>query len=268
MQVTSSRHLPSTFQPRGRKRAAYELSTRYAGLPGYVPSEPIRQHVADLVALKLPLASIARDAGCGYTCVLEVHEGAWETVRTRHAIAIRAVDFHPNERQQVVLAIGAIRRARALYALGWGWVEISARTGLDHRMLCKLAHPTSARIIIDWAKWAAIRDVFEQLSGTPGPDTLTGRRARAAGLRHGWAPPLDWEGHDIDDPRVIVMPSGPPAELTRFDVAEARRQEVARLTAEGCSIAEIADRMAISQRQVQRCRRALSAPVEWVDVSA
>ena len=256
MRYSTPEYTPTRIETVGRKRGRVQLAA--AGIPGFMPAERVQTHIDGLLALRLPFASIGRDAGCTKRTVMNIHHGVYDNVRTRVAVPILRVDFHPNHRQGNVLAIGAVRRARALHAIGWTWRRVAEHTpGVSWTAIAQLTHPAADRVLIAWDTWLALHDAYEKLSGTPateGRPTL----ARNHAAKHQWAPPLDGEGHDIDDPSVIVVPSGPPAPPSLREIAEARRQEVARLTAAGCSIAEIADRMGISQRQVQRCRRALA----------
>jgi hypothetical protein len=240
--------------PKGRKHAKYEMKTRFAGMPGYVDSTPIREHIQYLVDHQLPMSSIARDAGVRYHCVLNISTGKWDTTRIRQATAIRAVDWHPNPRQQVVSAIGAVRRLRALHALGWSWHVLSLRCPLTAAVITKIAAPAPPRRHINWDTWSAIHDLYEQLSATPAPKGQSSTQARNRARKHGWAPPLDWEGHDIDDPTVIVKPSGVAKGNGFRERADVRREEVARLTAAGLSIEQIAVRLGISKRHVVRYR--------------
>ncbi|MCM6777741.1 hypothetical protein NDR87_30080 [Nocardia sp. CDC159] len=240
----------SRFTPRGRKLARYELRTRYGGAPGYVPFEPIRDHIASLNALGLPCASIARDAGCTADCVVDIRHGRWATVRIRQATAIMAVTYHPNERQGLVLALGAIRRLRALYRIGWTWVALSEQTGLTQSNLSQLTRPGRLRTLIPWDTWVAVRDAYERLSGTPGTRGRA-KLARREAQDRGWPAPLDWDGLDIDDPRVVVQPSG-PAQITARTVARDRRERVKEQMRRDLTARQIAERVGISERQVLR----------------
>ncbi|RJO71424.1 hypothetical protein D5S18_24960 [Nocardia panacis] len=245
---------PSRFRARGWKRARFELRTRYGGAPGYISPEPVRAHILELTALGLPMASIARDAGCTEVCVRSVVEAKWATIRIRQAAAIMAVDFRPTERQGNVLAVGAVRRLRALQAIGWTWPAVAEHTpGISTGAIRQMTRPGHERILIAWQTWATIRDAYERLSGTPGTAGRT-RLVRNAARTKLWAPPLDWEDHDIDDPRVSVKPSGQPTGTGLRERAAERRRQVAQLTALGRTADEIADRLGISQRQVVRHR--------------
>lgn len=252
---TPTNEITSTITPRGRKRAKYEMCTRYAGMPGYVDSAPIRAHIDHLTAHRVPMASIARDAGVGYNCVFNIHAGVWDTTRIRHAVAIMSVDWHPNARQETVSAIGAARRLRALYALGWDWTVLAEHCEFTRSRLAKIADPTRLRVNLSWDTWAAIRDLYEQLSGTIPPPGKSSTQARNTARKRKWAPPLDWDDADIDDPTITVKPSGAATTIGLRDRANQRRHEVARLSTAGLSIAEIAVRLGVSRRLVERYRK-------------
>lgn len=258
------RHIPVTghatrFRPQGRKRARYEMNTRFAGAPGYVPSAGPRAHVVELHQLGMPLASIARDAGCALSFVSKLHGGTRETCRIRQATAIMAVTCHPNERQQVVLNIGAVRRLQALHAIGQSWRSIAEDTpGVTDAVMSQMVRGKDNRYLTSWATWAAIRDTYERRSGTPGPPSRATTLARKTAAAKGWPAPLDWEGHDIDDPRVTVVarPWQPP---TFQDLIAERRELVAELTGKGMSAAEIADHLGVDERTVVRDRGTIAA---------
>jgi lambda repressor-like predicted transcriptional regulator len=250
---------PSRFVPQGRKRARYEMATRFRGLPGHIPLEPVRAHVDTLHGMGLPLASIARDAGCTPATVRNIHCGVWAKVRTRHALAIKSVTHHPNPRQQVVLAIGAVRRAQALHAIGWTWRALAEHTpGVTAGAIATMTRPGHERTLCAWETWAVIRDAYEKLSGTPGPEGVSAMKARNAAKRRKWLPPLNWEDLDIDDPRVRQKRSGPPSGNGAAERRAARRRTVARLSQSGLSAEEIAARMRVSSRTIVRDR-------QWLD---
>jgi len=244
--ATPSRETRSSFKPKGRKHAKYEMRTPLAGLPGYVPSGPVRAHVRELADLGLPLASIARDARVHYSCIQNINLGLSETTRIRHARAIMAVTHPPNERQQIVLAIGAARRLYALQAIGWTFPTLATESGLTRDYLYNVTRYKFTA----WETWSAIRDTYERLSGTP---STTGRHqmARRLAERDGHPAPLDWEGLDIDDPRVTATRSR-PAVFTRAEKTATLRATVAELAAEGLNADQIAHRLGLHPRTIER----------------
>lgn len=248
--------MPRTFTSRhvkiGKKRAAYERATRYAGQPVLVDPAPTRAHVLDLMAYNMSAYSIARDAGVSDEVVYRLINNAHDRIRIRHAEALQAVTCHPNPRQVRVLSIGAARRLRALAAIGWSWRAIANRTGLNESSLSTVAN--DGRTTITWEMWRTIRDAYETLSGTPATGPVASRM-RSNATTKAWAAPLDLEDHDIDDPRVIVA-AQPWKPKTAREIAAERALVVAELTAKGLSAKEVADRVGITPRQVVRDRGA------------
>lgn len=243
----------STIPTVGRKHAAYEIATRYNGI-GHIPTEQVATHIDTLTGYGLSHATIARDAGVQLSSVIRIAERLRATSKVRVATRILAVTWTPNPRQEMVLAIGALRRLQALAAIGWSQTAISDRTGVTRSVLNQLKYARTT----SWETWVAIRDTYETLSATP---ATTGRLARVRGeaLRRGWPAPLDWEGHNIDDPCVIVEahPYEPKSRIDEIrEAAAVRAERVAELTALGLSAKEVAQRVGITPRQVVRDRGA------------
>lgn len=184
----------TTYVPRGRKRAKYEMRTKFAGMPGYLPAEPVRAHVQTLTDYGLPQRSIARDAGVSETCVLQLLAGRSETVRVRHALALMKASYTPNRRQERVLAIGARRRIHALRAIGWSWAALTEQSSLTEHQLRGLTNKGFGTT--SYENWKTVVDMYERLSATPG----SSKRSIQYGRQFDWATPLAWEGRDIDHP--------------------------------------------------------------------
>lgn len=232
------------FQRLGcQKRARYALATQYPGMSGYTDSQPVTEHVRLLNSLGLPCRSIARDAGVCEETVQQIARGDRAIVRTRHSSAILTVGHHPTPEQDRVIAIGAIRRLQALSTIGWPWTPLAARTPFGHRLLCKVA--IRPQVTVAYPFWSVIHDLYEQVSGTPGPHA--GTRVRAAA--RGWHSTLDWDGLDIDDPRVFPSPAPAFVEPTAKDV---RQAEVARLLGKGWTGLRIAYHLGVSTRTIER----------------
>lgn len=101
----------------------------------------------------------------------------------------------------LVPGIGTARRIRALSAIGWSTEALAHRYGIspgrvrslrnpgsDHRRGDHVLHTTAER-------W---KQIYDELSMMPGPSA----GARITARRFGFAPPLLWEGRDIDDPKA------------------------------------------------------------------
>lgn len=157
-----------------------------------------------------------------------------------------------------VNAVGTRRRLRALAWQAWSAREIAERTGLRRMTLqpIRKGETTSTTAAVA----TAIRDFYDKYSDTDGGDRAAERTARDSG----WEPPAAWDDETIDDPATEPWPPAddladesailramdgfPPARLAEVD----RDEAILRLTAQGVPGAEVADRIGISQRTVER----------------
>jgi hypothetical protein len=193
----------------GRKHQRYGVS-RHESLPKHiyygryynarvrgeetslVDAAPVRAHVHRLMEWGMGHTMIAAAAGCSHGAVKNVARGTYPTLRRETATRIMSVTHKPHPEQALCLAIGARRRVEALQAIGWQKQEIAARAGTSPEILRK----SMTRTQIAYATWARVRDVYNEISGTPGESSLT--RARAKRLHY--VAPLAWYGRDIDHP--------------------------------------------------------------------
>jgi transposase len=161
------------------------------------------------------------------------------------------VNHHPHPHQVYVLAIGARRRLQALRASGYSIPEIAEHTESSGDSL----YSSTRRPTITLRRWLEVRQVYALLSATPGKNTKAARMA----AEKGWPLPMEWEGYDIDDPRVT------PKETRRKggDTARARRVElverVQELTERGETAKRIAERLGVHERTVVRYRSEVAA---------
>ncbi|MFC9921491.1 helix-turn-helix domain-containing protein [Rhodococcus sp. NPDC127527] len=215
-----------------------------------MPARDVQDHIDGLLALGMTIPMISRAAGITATGLRRIAAGEWEHVRYRTAGAILDVDHVPHPRQSRCLAIGARRRVNALVAAGWPMEKIAGRAGTSLDSLRNFLR----RSIIDYSSWSAINRVYEELSGAMGPSRNAATKARSLGFQL----PMEWEGYDIDDPRVTPPKARRRSQEPRggLDAGERRdrRAEVARLTAAGLSSDEIATRLGIDPRTVVRDR--------------
>lgn len=168
---------------------------RAKGLPTSIPIDIVRKRITELNNLGLTNVMIGQAAGLGRYTTTHIMVRNTQFVTLEVATAIFGVDHRPHPNQLTVLAIGALRRVRALNAIGWPTDEIATRLGYTSRAAVNLA---ITKRTMTYALWARIRDVYDELSGTPGPSPRSAARARTAK----WAPPLAWAGLDIDNPRA------------------------------------------------------------------
>ncbi|MFE7744473.1 hypothetical protein [Nocardia sp. NPDC057455] len=185
----------STIPNLGRYRREKVRQLRAArGLPTYVDAEPIRKHIHYLLSIGFTLHSIASAAGVGLSTVRQISLGMYGGSKIDAASRIMAVTHKPVPRQtgQRVPAIGVRRRIHALQAIGWTHIRIGAELGVSASAVSAYSRYGK----VHYEVWEAVAAVYERLSGTQGDSALTIHRAK----ERGFAPPLAWEGLDIDHP--------------------------------------------------------------------
>jgi DNA (cytosine-5)-methyltransferase 1 len=141
---------------------------------------------------------------------------------------------------------GTRRRIRALARIGWSLHEVARRLGVPVQSLSR-AHRHSGHVRLATAQKVAA--LYDELSMTPGPSV----HARCHAERQGWPPPLAWDDDDIDNPTARPAHNlrgttpGRPRDIDR-------EEQVMHLTRCGVSVAGIAMRLRMHERQVERIR--------------
>lgn len=97
--------------------------------------------------------------------------------------------------------IGTVRRLRALQALGYTIPDIAREAELAVKTL---RNPIFRGDSVYRTTADAVAITYERLSMTPAPDSRGARYARTMARKNAWAPPLAWEGIDIDDPAATA----------------------------------------------------------------
>ncbi len=166
------------------------------GVPNLVAAAPAREHVNCLYSIGFTNHSIAAAAGVGVNTVRQIAAGKYETSKIDAASRLMAITHRPVPAQTGtrVPAVGAQRRIHALQAIGWTADDIGIRLGVTGGAVTSYAR--QHRVMYE--VWEAIADLYEELSGTPGTSKLSVMRSR----ERRFAPPLAWEGRDIDDPEA------------------------------------------------------------------
>ncbi|WP_306365400.1 hypothetical protein [Nocardia sp. CC227C] len=177
---------------RARQQKLYRWR-RANNIQVFTDPQPVRDHIELLMSWGMTIGMIGQAAGCSGQAIAYIARAAFPRVTTDLARRIRAVGHHPRPGQCFALAIGARRRIEALNTLGWQSEYLAERLDVYGRV--RLQHMIK-QPRIRYTTWAAIRDLYDELSGTPGPGHNTMVRARNRGL----APPLAWYGRDIDHP--------------------------------------------------------------------
>ena len=111
---------------------------------------------------------------------------------TAYAVLDLAVDLDRIPDDALLTAAGTCRRLEALAAAGWPLAMLDELTGLPTNTLAQWRR--RRRVSARHAR--LVRDLYLDLSMTPGPSRVTARRVAAAG----WAPPFCWDDDTIDDP--------------------------------------------------------------------
>lgn len=161
------------------------------GITLYTDAAPIRDHIAALAELDVTHAMVAAASGYAENTIRRIVNGDISKVQHVTAAKIRAVTHIPHPAQKWVPSIGGKRRIGALNAIGWPSVVLAERLGTSSGAL----NQSINRPYVTYQRWAAIRDLYEALSGTPGPKPEIIRRFRVKPV-----PPLAWEGLDMDHP--------------------------------------------------------------------
>lgn len=178
---------------RNRERLAEQWG---AATPRLVPADRVREHLARLREAGLGLRTVQRRSGVSRSTLSGI--AGVPSAKTRNRVTaesearILAVQPQPDMLAGGVRVPSAptARRLQALAALGWSLPTLAARLGWSASVARHRAYATRPSVQLGAARQVA--DLYEQLSGTPGPSA----RIRAAAARRGWQPPLAWD--DID----------------------------------------------------------------------
>lgn len=229
-----------------RARHGYQCS--------YVDAAPAREHVTALRAAGIGLRRLEVLSGVSRSALTSLVNGRAErgsgpskrvSAATAHAIlAVDApeVPHHGVADNQLVAAIGTVRRMQALVANGHPRRALAQRLGIAPSNAGPLFDTATRRITAATAR--KVDALFNELETTAGPST----RARNEGRRRGWPLPLQWDADTLDDPAAAAASA--VGARVGFDV---RYRELRAL---GYSDAAIAGREGIQLESLyQRLRR-------------
>lgn len=182
------------------KRGKVKRSRQIKGLPGSIPVERVRDHINYLRSIGFGDVAIASAAGVAIATIHTIRHRETGLCQIPVGMRILAVGHVPvpEQRGTKVPAIGTARRIHALQAIGWSNEELGKRLGVGKHQVGSYTLGT----VNYYDTWEAVAKLYEELSATPGPSEWSRKRARTKG----YAPPLAWEGVDIDDPRQEVLP--------------------------------------------------------------
>lgn len=175
---------------------------RLAGKPRSVPADPIGAHVKALTERGLTTWQIGRESGVEPSTVRRLLAGQQKTVWSRTADRILAVPLDVRVSLGDVPSVGAVRRVRALYALGHFNYEIASVAGISRDAVCALAGGRWSTIKVGMDD--GVRAAYDRLSMSTGQSAKT----RSWAQRNGWVPPLAWDDETIDDPDTVPHTDG------------------------------------------------------------
>lgn len=126
-----------------------------------------------------------------------IARGEYATVRGGTARKILAVPLVESSWHHGVDPTGTRRRIQAMQWMGWPAREIAERVGVKTETISTVSHRGGGRGRVSSRLARAIANIYEDLSGLPGPSRQSATKARA----YGYAPPLAWDDDTIDDPK-------------------------------------------------------------------
>lgn len=169
---------------------------RLAGNPRLIPSGPAVHHIRALMATGMTFSQISAASGVSAKSIGVLVKGQ-PSIHARNAEKILAVPLGTRASVGDVPSMGAIRRLRALYALGHPNLMIAQEAVVSRDMVHALVSGKHAKLGVEIDQ--RVRAAYDRLSmqtGRPG-------RTRRWAERNGWAPPLAWDDDTIDDPRAV-----------------------------------------------------------------
>jgi len=197
----------------------------YLGIVKLVDAQPLKDHVAMLMAAGMSFRAISLTAG--YTSRNALADSMTRS-RVRPATLARILAVNPkrdNRRDAYIDATGSRRRLQALAVNGWSTRSLATQLGHKHATTVQdIASGKTPTIRL--RSMDAIRDVYERLWDQPGPSKRTADIAKAKG----WLPALAWDDDLIDRPEHEAEDvrrrgvSGGGSGITLEDIEEAREQ--------------------------------------------
>lgn len=197
----------------------------YLGIVKLVDAQPLKDHVAMLMASGMSFRAISLTAGWSSRNALA---DAMTRKRVTPRTLARVLAVHPeldNRRDSYTDATGSRRRLQALGVNGYSTRDLAARLGLKQATtvqdIASGKTPTVRYRTMD-----AIRDLYEELWDRPGGNARSASISRSKG----WLPPLAWDDDLIERPEHQPADvrrrgiSGGGSGITLEDIEEAREQ--------------------------------------------
>lgn len=222
----------------------------------------------------LPYRTISEIVGINHRTIQRVMR-RWRNTGVQQrftAPTVAKILAHQNPAEWIgfhVSALGASRRLQALAAIGYT-TSMLADENLPESSLnsIRAGRQQQVRSSTD----AAIRGLFDRLSLTPAPDSVSSRRALRYARVYGWFPPAAWD--DIDDPDEQPQlstdgPSGVDEAAVYRRMAGDRRIKLNRaetvllvetMTGRGVSEKQIEEITGVNAHRVKTWKRKADAP--------
>jgi hypothetical protein len=163
---------------------------RLRGIPAYVDRTIVAAHVRLLLAAKWDRLSIADTAGVSRKTVFNVLNSSAAAVQYGTAQAL--LKLRPEDAPSWRPALGAMRRVRALSAMGWPLWWTAERAGLSETGLRDISSGRTKTVSRE--RFDAIDRVYRRHAMQIGPSEVARSTARAKQ----WVTAAAW--NDIDDP--------------------------------------------------------------------
>lgn len=180
---------------------AISTKTREMYRLGYavrLDAAPVRRHL-EMLRRTMTIRELATHTGVSITPLADILSRKTSTVLPGTAAKILAVT--PINGQARIDATGTHRRIQAATTIGWTNLDISVRvgrrTGQGRMNVIRVMKET--RITAALANGVSL--AYEELIQEHPPDEYGNRRAKLRALRRKWAPPMAWDGRDMDDPQ-------------------------------------------------------------------
>jgi DNA-binding NarL/FixJ family response regulator len=225
-----------------RRRIKIRLS-QLRGLPAKVDAAPVWEHVDQLLAEGWSNRVIARAADVTETSLRNRLPGMQRERAARLLRVTRETLYGTSAGTDLVPAFGAVRRIRALQAMGWPLSQIGPDQYAAKDVLVREGGTIRA------SRWREIATAYDRKAMTIGPSP----RARSIAKAADWPLPLCWDDDAIDDPNAQPERRRTKAD-DRADEHAERRQIAAALTARGFTGTQIAMELGVTTRTVERLR--------------
>jgi plasmid maintenance system antidote protein VapI len=201
-------------------RTARELARKKrAGFEAFVPLGPLVNHMLELFAAGMTQNDIATQSGVSAVTIGRIMRGKQSRVYFSTSRAILGVKPRESVRSGGVIdGTGTRRRLGALTALGYTTTELSALLGRKRGAVSLILHSQC----VTPATRDAVKGLYDDLSMTVPPETVSAKRSRTFARKNGHHPPLAWDDASIDDPNAtphLITAGRPDGEAILSEVA-------------------------------------------------